>query len=60
MIEEIPNYCLYDIEHPCNVLTRLSIEFNGEEHLSLIYEKLLPQYCQSCPHLKKLEKNKED
>ena len=54
-----PSGCLYDVEHDCNVLARLSMQFDGEEHRSLIYEKLLPQYCASCPHLKLLETKAE-
>ena len=56
---ETLSVCLYDIEHSCNVLTRLSIEFQGDEHKSFIYGTLLPQYCQACPHLKQLESEED-
>ena len=52
---EDPSGCMYDVKHPCNVLTRLSIEFEGDEHRSLIYGTLLPAYCASCPYLKLLD-----
>lgn len=58
MIEESSGF-LYDIKHPHNVLPRFSIQFGGEEHSSLIYEKLLPQYCASRPHLKMLDTKAE-
>ena len=57
---EMLSVCVYSEDHNCNVLTRLSIEFEGDEHSSLIYGTLLPQYCLTCPHLKKSEKNEED
>lgn len=57
---EILSDCLFDVEHECNVLTRLSIEFEGEEHRTLVYEKLLPMYCKVCPHLKQLESKSEE
>ena len=58
-MEKIESVCMYDADHCCNVLTRLSIEFSGEEHRSLIYGTLLPAYCQACPHLKLLESKQE-
>ena len=56
-MDEVPSECMYDIDHHCNVLTRLSIEFEGDEHRSLIYGTLLPAYCASCPHLKTLQQS---
>lgn len=54
-MDEVLSVCLYDTDYFCNVLTRLSIEFAGDEHRSLIYGELLPAYCQACPHLRLLE-----
>lgn len=56
MAEEKVSICMFDSEHYCEVLARLSLEFSGDEHLSLIFGELLPKYCESCPHLKQLEK----
>ena len=57
---EMLSVCVYDTEHYCNVLTRLSIEFEGDEHRSLIYGTLLPAYCASCPRLKRLNLKQEE
>ena len=56
-MDEVQSECLYDDDHYCKVLTRLSIEFAGDEHRSLIYGTLLPAYCASCPHLKTFQKS---
>ena len=48
------NSCIYDEYHNCIVLVRLLTEFAGNEHRSLIFGDLLPEYCKTCPYLKKL------
>lgn len=46
--------CVFDPDHTCNVLVHLHNEFDGDAHLSLIYNEMLPKYCVNCSHNKKL------
>ena len=51
--------CIYDGEYDCNVLTRLFVEFADKSHLSLIFDQILPKYCENCPHLALLRTREE-
>jgi len=47
--------CLFDTDHKCVALGLIKKEFEGPEHRSLVYQHILPEYCNTCPHLEKLK-----